>query len=49
VKEEKLSCLTMETGCPPLVENSKKNIETVTRILKKIKNEPAHELRASQG
>jgi sugar phosphate isomerase/epimerase len=49
VKEEKLSCLTMETGCPPLVENSKKNIETVTRILKKIENEPAHELRASQG
>jgi sugar phosphate isomerase/epimerase len=49
VKEEKLCCLTIETGCPPLVENSNKNVETVTRMLKKIENEPAHELRASRA
>jgi sugar phosphate isomerase/epimerase len=49
VKEEKLSCLTIETGCPPLVENSKKNVETVTRIIKKIETEPAHEVRVSRA
>jgi sugar phosphate isomerase/epimerase len=49
VKEEKLSCLTIETGCPPLVENSKKNVETVTRMLKKIEKEPAQELRVSRA
>jgi sugar phosphate isomerase/epimerase len=49
LREEKLSCLTIETGCPPLVENSKKNVETVARMLKKIENEPAHELRVSRA
>jgi sugar phosphate isomerase/epimerase len=47
VKEQKLDYVTIETGCPPLVENSKKNVETVIRILKKIETEPSHQLLAS--
>jgi sugar phosphate isomerase/epimerase len=49
MKERRLSHITIETNCLPLIENSKKNVETVGHILRKILKEPSQEVPVSRA
>jgi len=45
LRDGKLTHITIETHCLPLIENSRKNVETVARLLKKIEQEEARTVR----
>ncbi len=47
IKERRLNHVTIETHCLPLIEKSKQNVEAVTRLIKKIQEEPSKELAVS--
>ncbi len=47
VKDGRLSHVTIETHCLPLIEKSKQNVETVSRILKKIQEEQSRAIKVS--